>query len=321
MRSGLIINPQDLSKRWIDRMADNGLNVLGIHSDGGKLAYKHLEELDRMLDTREWRDLVDYAKARGVSIEYELHAVGYLVPRELYGEHPEYFRMNANGERVCDWNFCISNPDAMKLCTERAVKLASRLYGSEHNFYFWMDDGLNTHCQCSECKKYTPSEQQTIVTNAMLKEIKKIFSDARMPYLAYLDCIAPPIKVKPDPGVFLEYAPFKKYTAVSEAEKERQKEEREMLKPLVRAFGSEPMKVLEYWYDNSIFSGRVRPPKKFTLDAENMRKDVLNYAELGFKSVTSFACFLGDDYHELWGEVDVKPYAEAIREAEEKFGI
>ena len=316
MRSGLIINPQDLSKRWIDRMADNGLDVLGIHSDGGKLAYKHLEELDRMLDTKQWRDLVDYASARGVKIEYELHAVGYLVPRDMISEHPEYFRMNADSERVADWNFCISNPDALKLCVERAVRLAERLYGSLHNFYFWMDDGHDTHCHCSECSKYSPSEQQTIVTNAMLREIKKIFPDARMPYLAYLDCIKPPINVKPDPGVFLEYAPFKKYTA-SDAELERQREEREMLTPLIEAFGSEEMKVLEYWYDNSIFSGRVRPPKRFTLDTEAMHRDVLNYASLGFESVTSFACFLGGDYHELWGEVDVAPYAAAIREAEE----
>ena len=313
MTSGLIINPQDLSKRWIDRMADNSLDVLGIHSEGGKEAYKFVEELEELVDTPEYRTLIDYAKQRGVKIEYELHAAGYLIPRNMLSEHPEYFRMNERGERVNDWNFCVTNPDALALCVKRAARLASKLYGSEHNFYFWMDDGRDTHCMCENCRKYSPSEQQLIVVNAMLAEIRKTIPDAKMAYLAYFDSIVPPVKIAPSDGVFLEYAPFEKYTAVGEDAEEKKERERAMLEPLIESFRPEPPKVLEYWFDNSIFSGRVRPPKKFTLDEKLMRDDIPKYISLGFTSVTSFACFLGDDYHELWGDVDVKPYSEAIR--------
>ena len=317
MISGLIINPQDLSKRWIDRMADNSLDVLGIHSEGGKEAYKFVEELEGLVETPTFRGLIDYAKERGVKIEYELHAAGYLVPRSMISEHPEYFRMNGNGERVNDWNFCVTNPDALALCVRRAANLASKLYGSEHNFYFWMDDGRDTHCMCENCRKYSPSEQQLIVVNAMLSEIKKSIPDARMSYLAYFDSIVPPVRIKPDAGVFLEYAPFEKYTAVGDDAEQKKTREREMLMPLIETFRPEPPKVLEYWFDNSIFSDRVRPPKKFTLDEKLMRTDVLNYKSIGFDSMTSFACYLGDDYHELWGDVDVSPYSEAIRAAEQ----
>lgn len=312
MTSGLIINPQDLSKRWIDRMADAGLDILGIHSEGGKEAYKFVEELDALLDTDRYRELIDYAIQRKVKIEYELHAAGYLVPRSMFLTHPEFFRMNSKGERVNDWNFCVTNPDALALCVKRAARLVSRLYGSEPTFYFWMDDGRDTHCSCEKCRKYSPSEQQMIVVNAMLKEIRKSVPEAKMAYLAYFDSIVPPVKVKPEAGVFLEYAPFEKYTAVGEDAEKKKARERRMLEPLMETFSAEPPKVLEYWFDNSIFSGRVRPPKKFTLDEDAMRADVKKYAELGFDWLTSFACYLGDDYHELYGDFDVSSYADAI---------
>lgn len=312
MTAGLIINPQDLSKRWIDRMADSGLDILGIHSDGGKKAYEHLEELVSLLETEDFRGLIDYARSRGVKIEYELHAVGYLVPRSLFSEKPEYFRMNSDGERTADWNFCVTNPDALELCVKRAAQLASKLYGSEPNFYFWMDDGLDTHCTCERCRRYSPSEQQLIVINAMIREIRKSIPEAKMPYLAYLDCIVPPKNIEPEDGVFMEYAPFAKYTAVGEGAEERKAREQKMLEPLIKLFDKEPPKVLEYWFDNSIFSKRVRPPKKFTLDEKMMREDIKKYAELGFGWVTSFACFLGEDYYELWGDFDISSYAEAV---------
>ena len=35
MRSAFIIYPDDVSVRWIDRIADAGIDVLGIHSAGG----------------------------------------------------------------------------------------------------------------------------------------------------------------------------------------------------------------------------------------------------------------------------------------------
>lgn len=319
MISGLIINPQDLSKRWIDRMADNKLDILGIHSEGGKVAYKFVEELDQVVETDEYKSLIDYAKARGVKIEYELHAAGYLVPRSLFSEHPEYFRMNSDGKRVNDWNFCVTNPEALELCVKRAARLASRLYGSEPTFYFWMDDGRDTHCSCENCKKYSPSEQQLIVVNAMLAQIRKTVPNAKMSYLAYFDSIVPPVKIKPANGVFLEYAPFEKYTAVGDGAEEKKARERKMLEPLMETFSAESPKVLEYWFDNSIFSGRVRPPKKFTLDEEAMRADVKKYSELGFDWLTSFACYLGEDYYELWGDFSVASYAEAVREAEIDF--
>ena len=36
------------------------------------------------------------------------------------------------------------------------------------------------------------------------------------------------------------------------------------------------------------------------------------YREMGFDMISSFACFLGKEYEELHGEVDVKPFGKYI---------
>ena len=93
MKNGMIIHPGELSKKWIDRLADAGVGVLGIHPEGGSGAPKSLERLLSLLGTPEYRALIDYARLRGLKIEYECHAAGYLMDKSLFADHPEYFRM------------------------------------------------------------------------------------------------------------------------------------------------------------------------------------------------------------------------------------
>ncbi len=77
-------------------------------------------------------------------------------------------------------------------------------------------------------------------------------------------------------------------------------------------FEKGPKKVLEYWYDNSLFSGWKKPPAPFVLNEEGMRKDIEEYRKMGFDSISAFACFLGKDYEELYGEADITPFAECV---------
>lgn len=314
MRSEILIHNEELSKEWIDRMADAGITTIGIHPAGGTAAVKALEKLMAFLADPEYRGLIDYAAERGLEIEYELHAAGYLMPRELFEEHPEYFRVNTNGDRVPDWNFCITNPEALDIVAKRAAKLATSLYRSAPRFYFWMDDSKDSNCHCPECSKLSPSDQQLLVVNAMLKEIKKYIPDAKMAYLAYQQTIPLPETVKPEEGVFLEYAPFEKYTAKGDDAPMLIERELRMTQPLMEFFGKEDVKLLEYWYDNSLFSGWKKPPKKFILDKEGMDKDIAHYKELGFDYIATFGCFLGKDYEELYGDkdVDLTPLVDAV---------
>lgn len=308
MKSALLIHLDEITKKWIDRAKDAGIRALGIHPKGGIRAPKHLCELLEAMKTEKFRALIDRAKERGLAVEYEFHAAGYLLPRELFSSHPEYFRVNAQGERTADWNFCVSNEEALSIFAKRGAELALSLYGSEPNFYFWMDDRKDTHCMCDKCRSLSPSDQQLIAVNAMAREIKKYIPNAKVAYLAYMDSVVLPKCVTPEENVFLEYAPFEKYTARGEDAPALIEREKKMLLPLLDFFGKNEAKVLEYWYDNSMYSGWEKPPKKFTLDEAAMDADIAYYRELGFENISSFACFLGEDYEELYGEIDISAF-------------
>ena len=309
MKKSMIIHPDELSRSWIDRMADAGIDTLGIHPVGGGSSVESLKNLLAYAKTEEFRTLIDYAHSRNLTVEYEIHAAGYLVPRELFSEHPEYFRMDDGGTRVNDYNFCVSNYDAIEMCAKHAAELALSLYGSERRFYFWMDDGHELRCHCPKCRRLSASEQQLLALNRMLKEIKNHFPDASMAYLAYMDTVVPPQNIEMEEGIFLEYAPFEKYTAKGENAAELIEHEKKMIAPLLRFFEKGPKKVLEYWYDNSLFSDWKKPPRKFLLNEENMANDITEYCGMGFDYLSTFACFLGKDYEELHGDVDIAPFA------------
>lgn len=308
MKKQMIIHPEELSRKWIDKMTDAKVEVLGIHPRGGRHAVEALKELLSLLKKEEYKELLDYACSKGLEIEYEIHSAGYLMPRELFEECPQFFRMDEKGQRTNDWNFCVSNPEALALFSKRAAKLAVELYKSSHNFYFWMDDGKDFGCHCPKCKSLSFSDQQLIAVNAMLDGIREIYPDARMAYLAYYDSLTPPEKVKARDGVFLEYAPMEKYIAKGEDRDERIEKEKNMLLPLMELFSSQPAKVLEYWYDNSLYSNWKKPPKKLLIDEETMLREANEYKKTGFSLISTFACFLGEDYTELYGEADISAF-------------
>ena len=308
MLGKMIIHPDELSRKWIDKLVQAGIGCIGIHPVGGKRAAQAVEALVAQMPEPAYRELIDYAIEQGLTVEYVLHAAGYLMPKSLFASHPDYFRMNTAGERTSDWNFCVSNTESLQLFARRAAFLASELYGSAPIFHFWMDDGRDLHCHCPKCKKLSPSDQHLIAVHAMLTALRERLPDAKMAYLAYYDTMACPVTEKPMPGVFLEYAPMEKYKAGGDADAERS-----MLVPLLQFFGREHAEVLEYWYDNSLFSRWKKPPAKFVLQAEKMRADIVQYRADGFDRISTFACYLGSDYEALYGEVDITPFGECLR--------
>ena len=313
MRSQLIIHPEELSRAWIDRAAEAGITVLGIHPKGGKLAPIYLAEMIETMKTPEYRALIDYAHGRGLEIEYEIHAASCLLPRSMFAEVPGLFRMDENGARTEKLNFCFTNPETLAIVGENAAALADALYGSNGNFYFWLDDCRDSACHCEKCRAYTPSEQQMLAVNAMTRAVRAKRPEARLAYLAYADSMPPPERVKPEAGIFLEYAPMEKYKNEEGSEALAAEEER-MLPRLLEFFGREGAKVLEYWYDNSLYSKWTKPPKYFELDCEAMERDIAEYRALGFDSISSFACFLGKEYEELHGnEADAAPFGKCLK--------
>ena len=313
MKKSILIHPDELSKVWIDRMVRENIDVLALHPPGGGRAHEYIEKMLEMLEKPEYRALLDYAAEQGLTIEYEMHAARYLLPKSLFESHPEYFRMNEKGERVADMNFCVSNEEAFDLVIKNAAALAKKLYRSSPSYYLWLDDGKNIHCQCPKCRHLNPSDQLLKVVNGMLKEIKKDRPDAKMAYLAYYDTMKLPTMPCNKEGLFLEYAPIEK--SKIDADPVFAAEEIRMAKELCAYFGAENAKVLEYWLDNSLFSRWRKPPQAFSFTPERiaaMQKDIADYRAMGFEDISTFACFLGSDYEKLHGEPDIKPFGDCF---------
>ena len=316
-KRGILVHPEELNEDWILRMAEAGLNNLGLHPVGGRLAH---ETLQQAIDTHilpESRRLRALAKKKGINVEYEAHAMGWLMPRHLFSMHPEWFRMDENGERVADFNMCASNPAALDYLAERTALLASLIDTGTDKYYLWTDDVCGYSCQCPECRDLSPSDQQLRLLNAMLKGLKKYNKNAKLCYLAYHDALEAPRKVEPEDGIFLEFAPINRdhHRPINDASCEKNVGEIRDLKKLIDFFGTKDSRVLDYWMDNSLFSNWTKPPKPFTLDAEVMEKDVEFYASLGFEEITSFGCYLGPDYEELYGKVSLAEYGRILSNA------
>lgn len=300
MKIGLIAHPEELTKGEIAAFRAAGADVLGLHPVGGNKATSSLENLLIWLKTDKGRMLLSYARSLGLEIEYEMHAASFLVPREMFSSHPEYFR-EANGMRTNDYNFCVSSDEMLRLVAKNAAALGRVLRPDTHDYYFWLDDAENSRCGCEKCRVFSASDQSLIVANAIADELRRFDSSARVCYLAYFGTLTPPKSVKPAPGVFLEYAPMKRDRSIPVWEDDNVKRE---LAALFDVFEPGEAKILEYWYDNSMFSNWKKPPKKFTPDNERIAREIEFYRSLGVGNVTSFTCYLGADYEALYGAPD-----------------
>lgn len=302
----LVLETGEVSRKWIRRLRAVGVDVLGIHPGGGRETAALLDRTLAILETDSYRELLDYAAECGLSVEYEIHAGSWLLPRDLFESHPEYFREDEKGERTPDFNFCVSNREALDIVTERAALLAGKLYRSTSNYYFWMDDTDHV-CRCEKCRTLSPSDQQLKVMNAVVRRLRVRQREAKVAYLAYNGTETAPVLEAPQQGIFLEYAPI--WRDMGKSPETAPGCKKDNLGRLLDLFGRKDAWLLEYWYDNSLFSNWKKPPKEFLPDNALIREGIRYYRGLGFDNIGSFACYLGREYEELYGEPDVSGFA------------
>ena len=313
-RRGILIHPQDICMKWPDRLKAAGIHVLGFHPVGGQQAHLSLAAAVEGKDAPEMRAFVDALEKRDIAVEYEMHALRYLLPAELFDKAPEFFTMNEAGERYPGPNMCASSRAGLAYVADASRKLAKALPSQTHRYYFWLDDTATGGCQCPACRALSPSDQQTIILNAMLEGIRQVDPLGELAYLAYVSTLEPPRAVKPSEGLFLEYAPFHRdaHRPMADPASKENAAELKALPEILKLFDPARAQVLEYWMDNSLYSGWKRPPRPFTLDEAVMAEDVAFYKGLGFGSITSFGCFLGPDYEALYGEPPLAAYGRIL---------
>ena len=307
---GIIIHAQDAGDYWAERLEKSGLNVVGIHPAGGHDAHHTMEECIRLMQGSDWAKFASRMEKAGIAVEYEMHALSWMLERERFEKQPEWFRMDENGQRIPKFNCCASNDDALDYIRERAAALAKIFKPDTHKHYFWIDDVASAGCMCEKCRQLSPSDQALRIYNAIAEGLASVDPLARQSFLAYCATLELPTQTKPRDNLFLEFAPISRDfdTSLFDPDRVRNYEQVKNLPALLEFFGRDDAKVLDYWVDNSLFSGWKLPPKEFTLNAPTMRADVDAYRRLGFDCITSFGCFLGENYAELYGDAKLDEY-------------
>lgn len=281
---------------WPRIAAESGINTIGTHV--------FPKDVLAFMESEKGRSFLDSCRKYGIHVEHQLHAMGELLPRDLFDEDASMFRMDENGRRLPDFNCCVHSEKALDIIAENAATFAKRLPADNHRYYFWLDDGGSV-CQCERCAGLTPSEQALVIENRMIKAIRRVDPEAMLAHLSYYNTMDAPVQVKPETGIFLEFAPFYRQWDKPISDSDAQgsgsaptphAKYRDYLAENLKVFPAETAMILEYWLDVSLFSGWKKPGKELPWRKDICASDVKTYSDFGIRHMTTFAVFMDSSY-------------------------
>lgn len=129
-----------------------------------------------------------------------VHSFGTLLPAKRYfKEHPEYYTMNENGERVPS-QLCLSNPEVLDvLCKELDEWMEKK-----PDAVYWsvsQNDSYN-YCKCPECSKiYEEEGSPSGLMVRFVNQVAKRYPHKIISTLAYQFTRKPPKLAKPSSNV------------------------------------------------------------------------------------------------------------------------
>ncbi len=135
-----------------------------------------------------------------------VHSFDMLIPRELYGEHPEFFPL-IEGKRVDGYvQRCLSNPMVVRLAKERVEKWIQE--HPESKIISISQNDTGKWCQCPECSALdeaegSPSASVVNFVNKIAEEVEKGHPDKFIDTLAYQYSRKPPKSIKPRANVII----------------------------------------------------------------------------------------------------------------------
>jgi Domain of unknown function (DUF4838) len=295
---GVVLVPEDLTlKDWPELAQRAGLTTIALHHQNSPKAVANLIQSDN------GQQFLETCRQLRLEVEYELHAMKELLPRDLFAKDSSLFRMNENGERTPEANLCVHSRHALEIVGERAAALAKLLRPTTSRYFFWGDDG-QPWCRCPKCRELSDSDQALILENHLYKVLREQDDKALLAHLAYSRTLTPPKQVKPEKGVFLEYAPInRRYDIPYSQQTERtQVDGLHALDANMQMFHCETTQVLEYWLDVSRFSKWKKPAVMLPWNNEVFIEDLDTYYSRGIRHITTFAVWLDADYLNRYGE-------------------
>ncbi len=109
---GIVLHDTDCGTYWAERLEKSGLNVVGVHPAGGVDAHLTLAACMELVKTDRFREFRQRMNRVGIAVEFEMHALTWILPRDLFDAHSDWFRMDENGERTPRFNCCASSDAA-----------------------------------------------------------------------------------------------------------------------------------------------------------------------------------------------------------------
>jgi Domain of unknown function (DUF4838)/Carbohydrate family 9 binding domain-like len=307
---GVVLVPEDLSLAdWPERAARAGLTTIALHHG---LSPKVVSDF---IHSPAGRDFLTRCAGLGLNVEYELHAMRELLPRALFAAEPALFRMNEQGERTPDANLCVHSVRALEIVSSNAVRLARELPPTTSRYFFWGDDAL-PWCRCRECREFSDSDQALLLENYLIGELRQLDPTAQLAHLAYANTLAAPKRVRPQAGVFLEFAPIHRRYDIPYAQQTGSDTQDALgaLEENLRIFPAKSAQVLEYWLDVSRFSHWTRPAVRLPWHSNVMAADLETYQRLGLEQATTFAVWIDANYLKRFGDlVAVQEYGQSLR--------
>ena len=303
---GVVLIPEDLSLAdWPERAKAAGLNTIALHPFPAKAM--------EFVRSEAGQAFLALCRKLGLQVEYELHAMRELLPRELFARNPELFRVNDQGGRTPDANLCVHSQQALEIAAENVVGISRVLHPTTGRYFYWGDDGT-PWCRCAKCRGLSESDQALVLENHLLAALRREDPSAKLAHLAYHNTLYPPREVRPQPGIFLEYAPIHRRYDIPYAQQadDGAPDTLHMLDANLGVFGREEAQVLEYWLDVSRFSGWKRPGVRIPWAPSVLRADLDTYGSRGIRHLTSFAVWIDRDYVTAHGEPPVGEYGAAL---------
>ena len=302
----ILLTPPDLSWRGWRETVGPFFRTLVLH---GSTA-----ELKNWVSSRQGRTALARFQKRGAELEYAVHVASDLVPRRLLRRRPELFRMNEQGKRMADANLCPSAPDLDELLAERIRPFVTLLQPTNGRYHLWADDN-RPWCFCPECRWYAWPDQQLLFINRLARILRAVDPRARISHLAYKPCVEPPVRVRPEPNVFLEFAPIERdYRAPLGADRTtRDAFFARAARDGLAWFGRRDSTVCEYWLDVSMFSRWTRPVRRLDVPPAVLRGDLAFYRDVGFEKVSMFGAWLDASYTRRFGDAPLRQFQAAWR--------
>jgi Domain of unknown function (DUF4838)/Glycosyl hydrolase family 67 N-terminus len=158
-------------------------------------------------------------ESTGGQIRYShfVHTFDELIPRKLFGDHPEYFPV-IKGKRTDGYvQRCLTNPDVLKLATANVLQWikddpGAMIYSvSQNDTHHW--------CECENCTKIASqyggvqSGLYLWFVNQVAEEVEKQHPGKLIDTLAYQFTEAPPKNIAPRKNVRVRLCPIANCTA------------------------------------------------------------------------------------------------------------